>query len=132
MADPKENYRLHIARAREMLDVARENLADGYFGSACNRAYYAVFYAASALVYSKGMSFGKHSAVIAAFRQYFVKTGEFEKKWSDIYEFVMTSRNAGDYDLTVQISREQGSEVVSNAQGFVEEVEQWLRKHNLL
>ena len=45
--------------------------------------YYGVFYAASALLFSKGKSYGKHSAVLAAFRQYFIKTGEFDKKWSD-------------------------------------------------
>lgn len=80
MPDAKENYRLYMGNALEMLQVASENLNNDHYSSACNRAYYACFYAASALLYSKGLSFGKHSAVLAAFRQHFVKTGEFDAK----------------------------------------------------
>ena len=46
MADPKDNYQLYIENAREMLEVAKLNLENEYYGSACNRAYYAIFYAA--------------------------------------------------------------------------------------
>jgi len=49
MKDPKENYRLYIENAHEMMDAARSNLGNDFYSSACNRAYYAVFYAASAL-----------------------------------------------------------------------------------
>lgn len=132
MADPKDNYRLYMNNAHEMLNVANENLGSSHYSSACNRAYYAIFYAASALLYSKGFSYGKHSAVIAAFRQHFIKTSEFDKKWSQVYEFIMSSRQVSDYDLSVQIETDRAINVVSDAAAFVEEVEQWLRKRNLL
>jgi uncharacterized protein (UPF0332 family) len=90
------------------------------------------FYAASALLYSKGKIFSKHSAVIAAFRQYFIKTGEFDKKWSDVYEYIMSSRHTGDYELYDHLEKEQVIDVVKQAQSFVEEVEKWLRKQDLL
>lgn len=115
-----------------MLEVARENLGNDHYSSACNRAYYAIFYAASALLYSKGKSYGKHSAVIAAFRQYFIKTGEFDKKWSDDYEYIMSSRHTGDYELIDRLEKEQAVDVISKAESFVEEVEEWLRKRELL
>lgn len=67
MPDPKDNLRLCIENAREVLAVARLNLDNDYYGSACNRAYYAIFYAASALLFAKGRPFGKHSAVILLF-----------------------------------------------------------------
>ncbi len=85
MDDPKDNYLLYMKNAQEMLDVAEELFRNNHYNSACNRAYYGIFYAASALLYSKGKSYGKHSAVLAAFRQYFIKTGELDKKWSDDY-----------------------------------------------
>jgi uncharacterized protein (UPF0332 family) len=99
MDDPKDNYRLYMENAQEMLVVAEELLRNNHDNSACNRAYYGIFYAASALLYSKGKSYGKHSAVLAAFRQYFIKTGEFDKRWSDDYEFIMDSRHTADYML---------------------------------
>lgn len=132
MADPKDNYRLYMKNAREMLEVAKLNLENEYYGSACNRAYYAVFYAASAVLYSKGMAYGKHSAVIAAFRQHFVKTGEFKTELSDIYEFIMTSRQISDYDLDASIEKDQAKTAITDAETFVEEVERWLRKHKLI
>lgn len=97
-----------MRNAEEMLQVARENLNNNHISSACNRAYYAIFYAASALLYSKGKSYGKHSAVLAAFRQYFIKTGEFDKKWSDDYEFMTTTNlswTAGIREITRWMTR---------------------------
>ena len=42
MRDPKDNFRLYIEDAGEMLEVARLNLGNDYYGSTCDRAYYAI------------------------------------------------------------------------------------------
>jgi uncharacterized protein (UPF0332 family) len=60
-----------VEHAQQMLKVAEHNLADGFCESAVNRAYYAIFYAANALLATKGISRSKHSGVIAAFREHF-------------------------------------------------------------
>jgi len=44
----------------------------------------------------------------------------------------MLHRQTGDYDINVRVEKEQASGDVKDAQEFVEEVEQWLQKHNLL
>lgn len=132
MDDPKDNYRLYMENAREMLDTADENFAHRRYRTACNRAYYGMFYAASALLFSKGKSYGKHSAVLAAFRQDFVKTGEFDKKWSDDYRLVMDSRHTADYALQDDVEKEDAAEVIAKAKAFVEEVKEWLLKRDLL
>lgn len=132
MSDPKENLRLYIDNAREVLEVAKLNLGNDYYGSACNRAYYAIFYATSALLFAKGMSFGKHSAVISAFRQHFIKTGELDVQWSEVYQRIMSHRQSGDYDINVRVEKEQAVNDVRDAGAFVEEAETWLRKQNLL
>jgi len=132
MDDPKDNYRLYMKNAQEMLDVAEENLRNDHGNSACNRAYYGIFYAASALLFSKGKSYGKHSAVLAAFRQYFIKTGEFDKKWSDDYEFIMDSRHTADYELYDSLENEDVVIVLAKAREFIEEVKKWLQNRDLL
>ncbi|MBN2117595.1 MAG: hypothetical protein JW730_13545 [Anaerolineales bacterium] len=78
------------------------------------------------------MAFGKHSAVISAFRQHFIKTGELGAKWSEAYQRIMSHRQISDYDINLRIEKEQAAGDVRDAQAFVEEVEQWLRKQNLL
>ena len=130
--DPKENYRLYMDNAQEMLDIADENFSNQRYRTACNRAYYGIFYAASALLFSKGKSYGKHSAVLAAFRQYFIKTGELDKKLSDDYEFIMGSRQSADYILYESLDQEDAVQVITKAKAFVEEVRKWLRKQDLL
>lgn len=132
MADPKDNYRLYLENAREMLEVARLNLSNDFFGSACNRAYYAIFYATSALLYAKEKTFGKHSAVLAAFRQHFVKTGEFDARWSRKYERIMSHRHSSDYDIFTSFEKEQAVADLTDAEEFVQEVTQWLHKKNYL
>jgi len=87
---------------------------------------------ASALLFAKGMSFGKHSAVLSAFRQHFIKAEEFGVKWSEVYQRIMSHRQSSDYDINLRVEKEQAASNVRDAQAFVEEVEQWLRKQNLL
>lgn len=132
MDDPRENYRLYMSHAHEMLEVADDLLRSDHISSACNRAYYGIFYATSALLYSKGKAYGKHSAVLAAFRQYFIKTGEFNKKMSDDYEFIMDNRHTADYDLYDAIDKEDAVIVLAKAHEFIEEVMKWLQKQDLL
>lgn len=132
MDDPKENYRLYMQTAQEMLDVAGELLRNDHVNSACNRAYYGIFYAASALLFSKGKVYGKHSAVLAAFRQYFIKTGEFDPQWSDDYRLIMESRHTADYALHDFLDKDDAAEVIAKAKAFVEEVKKWLQKRELL
>jgi uncharacterized protein (UPF0332 family) len=75
MSEPKPEVSLYVEHAREMLEVAAHNIAEGFYSSAINRAYYAIFYAANALLSTQGLARGKHSGVIAAFRERFVKPG---------------------------------------------------------
>lgn len=130
--DPRESYRLYMSNAQEMLDIADENFDNHRYRTACNRAYYGIFYAASALLFSKGKTYGKHSAVIAAFRQHFIRTGEFDKKWSDDYRLIMESRHVADYVLHDYLEEKDAAEVIAKAKAFVEEVRKWLQKRDLL
>ena len=123
---------LYVEHAQEMLEVARHNLNDGFYASAVNRAYYAIFYAANALLSTKGLARGKHSGVISAFRQHFVKTGIIETAFSDIYGRVMDHRHTSDYDLTCSIEEKQIHEDLHDASKFAERVNQWLDKEGWL
>jgi len=83
---PEREILLYIEHAHQMLEVATHNIAGGFYSSAINRAYYAIFYAANALLAIEGLSRSKHSGVIAAFRERFVKPGLIEVEYSRIYD----------------------------------------------
>lgn len=65
----------YLAYSHRAIRTGHLALNDEDFSAAVNRAYYAMFYAANALLATKGLERSKHSGVIAAFRQHFVKTG---------------------------------------------------------
>ena len=74
-----------MAMAEQACSTAQVNLDAGDFRAAVNRAYYAVFYAASAMLLTKGLERRRHSGVIGAFREHFVKDGLIEPQYSNIY-----------------------------------------------
>ncbi len=119
---------LYMRRAWEMLEVAAHNSAGGYYGTAINRAYYAVFYAASALLVTQGLARSKHSGVIASFRQHFIKPGLMEVEYSRIYERLMDDRQLCDYDLEAVIEPERTLADVEDARRFLLRVEGYLHE----
>lgn len=126
----KEEVSLYIVHAREMLAVAGQNLQSDFYASAVNRAYYAIFYAANALLATVGEARSKHSGVISLFRRLFIKTGEFPVEMSDIYGRIMDNRQRGDYDLGMPMDAEQAKMDYEDACRFADEVEAWLKKKN--
>ncbi|MCK4473137.1 MAG: HEPN domain-containing protein [Anaerolineae bacterium] len=128
----QREVRLYIDHADEMLRVAAHTLAQEFYSTAVNRAYYAIFYAANALLATRGLSRGKHSGVIAAFRQYFVKPGPIETEYSRTYGRLMDDRHGADYDLETDVEPEQASVDVESARQFVARVKQYLQQERWL
>ena len=63
-----------VEHARESLVAAKLLTQAGHHGFAASRAYYSMFYVAEAFLAGKGLSFSKHSGVIAAFAEHFTRT----------------------------------------------------------
>jgi uncharacterized protein len=84
-------------KALESLTVARRELSAGAYAFAINRAYYALFYAVSALFLEEGRRFGKYSGVRAAFNRDIVKPGRMSREHSDLYNQLFRDRQEGDY-----------------------------------
>lgn len=59
-----------MAKAKEDLDTAKENLEHGKFRASVNRSYYAVFHALRAVTALDHFDSGKHSGIIAYFNQH--------------------------------------------------------------
>jgi uncharacterized protein (UPF0332 family) len=69
-----------IEKSKENIEAAELLSREGFYAIANTRAYYAMFYAAQALLETVNLSFSKHSAVIAAFGKEFIKTGKLDPK----------------------------------------------------
>jgi uncharacterized protein len=131
-SDPRQEITLYIENAQEVLEVAQLNLDNGFYTSAVNRAYYAIFYAANAILVTKRLSQRKHSGVINAFRQYFVKTGLIAPQYSDVYGRIMGNRHTSDYELESSITEEIARADLVDAIAFVAEINRWLKQEGWL
>lgn len=123
---------LYIENADESLSVAQLNLDNDFYAAAINRAYYAIFYAANALLATRKLARSKHSGVLAAFRQTFIKSGLLATELSEIYGQVLEDRHEGDYEIITATSQEDAVLDLQQARHFVTEVKAWLRKERWL
>jgi uncharacterized protein (UPF0332 family) len=117
-------YRLD--QAAETLEVARELSAAAHYRDAANRAYYAMFYCALALLASKGLGASKHSGVLSLFNRYFIKTGELPVEDGRYLQKAFELRQGSDYREFVQITREQVEEIVAKAEALFQHTRQTL------
>jgi len=130
--DHQTDVKLYLKRAHSALLQAEDNLNLAYYDVATSRAYYAMFYAASALLASKDISRSKHSGVRSAFGEHFVKAGLIETEYAKMLGHAFDTRLDSDYDLTFTAGRMLAEEVLHDAQRFVEHAEQYLRRAGAL
>ena len=104
-----------LEKSQQSIDAARLLLGDDYTDFATSRAYYAMFYAVEALLLSRGMTFSKHSAVIAAFGKEFAKTGLLDISLHRAILNAFDLRNAGDYGSLHAVSAEKARQVLDDA-----------------
>jgi uncharacterized protein len=127
-----EVIRLYMEAAQHALEGAEFNLEHEYPGIAANRAYYAFFYAASALLLTQNVTRSKHSGVLSAFREHFVKPGLIEIEFSDAYGEAFSVRQHVDYEMMGSGDQERAAHVLGTAQQFVVRVEAYLKDGNYL
>ena len=123
---PQTEIELYLQRARRALQQAKDNLNLGYYDVATSRAYYAMFYAASALLASKGISRSKHSGVHSAFGEQFVKAGLIETEYAKMLGHAFESRLDSDYDIRFVAEQTLAEGTMCDAQRFVDRAEGYL------
>jgi len=115
-----------LQQARECLQTAEVDIAAGLFKAAANRSYYCIFHTMRALLALDRFDSKKHSGVITAFRQKYIKTGIFDSKFSDIVGKAFTARNKSDYQDFYVISKDDVAAQIENAKTFLTAVEEYL------
>ena len=120
VADEYTRYRL--ARARESIGEAEVVLASGYLNAAVSRAYYACFYAVSALLLTEGLSSSKHSGVRSLFERHWIKPGRAPVELGRFYGHIFDQRHKGDYADLTRFSEPDVRQWVGEAKAFVDHI----------
>lgn len=126
MSLDKESRQAMIAYRKEKADVALEDatfLTDaGKYNLAANRLYYALYYAASALLLSKGIATKRHSGMITQMHMNFVKTGILTTDEGALFKVMFDLRHEGDYEDFVDVERIDIEEYTPQVRALVEKL----------
>lgn len=114
-------------RAHTSLKAAHREAAAGDYILAINRAYYALFYAVSALLLEEGRQFKRHSGVRTAFNRDFVRTGRVEERDGDLYNQLFDDRQVGDYVALTEYEAEYVQEKIEACETFLTHLRPLLR-----
>lgn len=94
----REYAKYRIESAHKTFEAAKVLSENGFWNSAVNRLYYAVFYAVNALLVLNEIQTKSHSATKSQFSLHFVKTGRFDKKHGRLLSELFDWRQKGDYE----------------------------------
>lgn len=119
--------KIRLEKAEENLTAAENLIASDSYRIAATRAYYAVFHAMRAVLAFDEIDRKHHSAVIAEFRQRYIKTGLIDKKQSDTISKLFDLRTDSDYDDFFIISKEEVCQALEKAEEFVHEVKRFIQ-----
>ena len=112
--------------AHSSRDAAHDLFENEYYGFAASRAYYAMFYAAEAVLLSRSLSYSRHSGVISAFGQHFTREGVLPAELHATLRNAFDMRNLGDYS-TEPFPREDAENVLQDMQVFLDAIESYLK-----
>lgn len=131
MTISRDNILFLLEKSETSLAAADMLLKSGYPDYCVSRAYYAMFYAAEAVLLTRELQFSKHSAVVAAFAREFVKQGIFDKDMSRQLRRAFQYRMEGDYGL-VPVDQGTAEAILKTAGDFVDALSGYLREQGLL
>ena len=105
-----------LLKAQQSLAAAQLLLGNDF---AASRAYYAMFYAAEALLEGDGLSFSSHSGVISAFGRKFARTKRVPAKFHRYLIEAQNLRTTGDYGQFNAVDPAQASNIVEQSREFL-------------
>jgi len=115
-----EQAQERMARAERALASASLLAASDQSEAAINRAYYAAFYAASALLAAQGLESSKHQGVLSLFDREFVLGGLVERKHGRALHELFRARSEADYGFFVEFDSTTVGALIGSARDLVE------------
>ena len=123
-----EEIKAMIEKSKRSMRSAETLRRDQDYDSAISRFYYAMFYAAEALLFSKGFTFSSHRGVISAFARHFVKTGLFSKEYYVSLNDAFEKRQISDYDFLIRADETTAADLIKKAGLFLAKTEEFLKQ----
>jgi uncharacterized protein (UPF0332 family) len=116
-----------LREAKQALLAARTLLEGGHYGDSVTRAYYAMLYAARALLSSKGVQPRTHGGVLRALGLHYVGKGLMSRDMVASLGRALEARQRADYGSLTAFTCDQAAVILEEAQRFVDHAGRFLR-----
>jgi len=116
----------YLNKADHALMVAHDLMDQGHAPDAASKIYYAMFYAAKALLSAEGIDVAKHSAVESALGYYFAKPGRIDAKYHKMLMNARKIREIADYDIDEEIVEPVASLKLDEGKEFIGAIKAFL------
>jgi uncharacterized protein (UPF0332 family) len=100
------------------LQNSEYNLHGGFALGTINRAYYAMFYCMTALLFTENIHAKSHKGTLVKYEELFVKSGLMSKQTSTWVRDAFNLRQEADYDFEAIITEDEAKILVENARQF--------------
>ncbi len=115
--------------AEKRLKAAEILLKEGMLADAVNRVYYAIFYAAKAMLNSAGYDAKTHSGLISEFGLRLVKEGFVSRKYGKILRNAFEKRESSDYEIGAIFERREVESLLKDAKEFLKKAKKFVKKN---
>jgi len=126
--EERNEYIKHrIATAYKTVDAARLLAENGFWNSAVNRLYYALFYAVNALLVNHEIYAQSHSGMKSQFSLNFIKSGKLDKKFGQLLAQLYDWRQKGDYENLFDFDSESVESLFEPVMEMISRIEEEMK-----
>jgi uncharacterized protein (UPF0332 family) len=117
----RQNALDELTRADTCLEEARALHEAALPYGAASRAYYAVFHAASALLFSVGFEARTHKGVVSLLGEHFVRPGRLSSGMGRLVSRMQRDREDADYAAGAVFTERESAQMIADAVAFLAE-----------
>jgi len=126
-----EYVKYRIESAHKTVDAAKVLAENGFWNSAVNRLYYAVFYAVNALLVMNNIQTKSHSASKSQFSLHFIKTGKLDKKYGKLLAELYDWRQKGDYENIFDYDSDSVKPLLAPVTDMISQIEKEIKTEKI-
>jgi len=116
-----------LSRAERALRSAKLLLEHGELEGAASRAYYAMFHATRAILFSKGLKAKTHKGTVSLFGEHIVKKGILGEEYADALRKAFDLRQKSDYEIYAELDGKLVKETVNDAEKLITKVKETIK-----
>ena len=115
-----------MRKAQKFLQSAAVLLELEDYDSCASRAYFAMFYAAQALLLQEGYTYSPGQGIRATFLQAFIASGRLPERAGEALTRLAELQEVGDYAQEFAVPQEAAERGLQEAEAFVNSIDRWI------